>query len=640
MNFKLKARLITLFCTFFFLSSNVVAQSVAELEKSVITATDDEKAAIYNQLAESTLPLNAAKSIEYAMQALKFSRATNDPNEEGIANINLGQANKVLGKNASAISNFGDAAQVFQKSKDDYNTAVALSKLTEMYVKENKLSEAIATIKTNTGIYSKLNDKKGIASCNSFLGDIQFKQSQYKEAIESYTKAQNFYLASNDAKNQIKLYSRIGNAYSNFGDFLNAKANMEKALSIAKKNNLSTEVQFLNKSIEVIDKNASNYTKSQTNFAKEEKVNLEQKTSRLEQQNNLSLAQIEELSLENQIKAYKLKAQQDQLDKAKIEAEIKAKQIQLLKKDTELKELSIQKQKQVILFTSFALILLALLTIIITWAYSTTKKQKRIIEIQKKQVEEKQSQIISALNAASLIQDNMLPKKDYFSKLFPQHFIYYQPKDIVSGDFYWVKELEDAILLAVADCTGHGVPGAFMSLHGYNMLEKIVQERKITNPVDILNELNAEVVKSMAGPDDEAYVKNGMDIALIKLNKTNNSIQFSGAKNNLLISRKNELIELKSDRMSIGHIFEKKFTEKQIQLESSDIIYLSTDGFKDQKNKTNTASLTSKGFNEYILNASQKRIGEQHNYLNHEFTIWSGNTDQTDDICVIGIKVI
>lgn len=635
---RILVRVITL-VVIIFLPFCLKAQTVTELEKSLATAPDDEKSAIYNQLAENLLASNAGKSIEYATQALNFAKANNDSNEEGIANINLGQAYKNSGKSASAITSFNEASRVFQKNGNLHNAVVALSKLTDIYVAENKLNEALLNVKNSIALYTKMGDKKGIANSNCTIGDVEFKQMQYKEAVESYSKALSFYITGNDIKSKLKLYSRIGNSYSNFGDFSNAKVNIEKALSIAKAANLDNEVQLLNKSLSVINTNTSNYSKSQTDFAITEKVNLEQKADVLEQKNNLSLAQIEELSLENQVKAYKLKAQQDQLDKAKIEAEIKSNQIQLLKKDAELKELSIQKQKQVILLTSFALLLFALLTIIISWAYTTTRRQKRIIEAQKQQVEEKQKQIISALNAASLIQDNMLPDSDYLGKLLPEHFVYYRPKDIVSGDFYWVKELHDAVLFAVADCTGHGVPGAFMSLHGYNMLEKIVQERKITNTMDILNELNIEVVKSMANPDDVAYVKNGMDISLIKIYKNRRFLQFSGAKNNLLILRNKELMELKSDRMSIGHIFEKKFTEKSIQLESGDIIYLSTDGFKDQKNEANTTNLTTKGFMDCLLGISDKKIEKQEEQLNDAFAKWKGNNDQTDDICVAGIKI-
>ncbi len=631
---------------FLFLISNCFSQSIAELEQSVKNVLDEDKAYIYNQLSELTLNNSSDKAIDYGQLAIKFAKQTKDLTEEGMANVNLANAFKVIKKNSNAITCLNNAAQLYIITKENQNLGVVYSKLADLYVLESDLNQAAKTNQLANITYTKLNDKKGVA--NSFLiaGDIFCKQSKFDIAITNYNNALKYYQSINDAKMLVKIYSRIGNANSNFGDFTNAKINLEKAFDLATKNNLKQDALIIAKSLEVVTKNEKGFSQSQTNFAEKEKNTLitktevlENKTNILINQNNISITEIEKLSMENQVTAYKLKAQKDELFKTKIETENKAKQIQLLKKETELSDIKVQKQKTIILIISISLILLAFLIILIIRSLSITKKQKNIIQFQKTVVDEKQRRIISGINAASIIQSSILPKKSVLDKLLKKYFVMYLPKDIVSGDFYWAKDLGTDILFAVVDCTGHGVPGAFMSLHGYNLLDRIVTEKKITQTDTILNELNTAIINTMADENDELYVKNGMDISLIKLNKISKQLEFSGAKNNLFIARNGKLNEIKSDKMSIGHIFAGDFTIKKEQLQSGDILYLYTDGYKDQKGGNKNKSLLATPFKNLIQEISMLDLEKQLALIKQKHFEWKGNNEQTDDICVIGILV-
>ena len=631
---------------FLFLISNCFSQSIAELEQSVKNVLDEDKAYIYNQLSELTLNNSSDKAIDYGQLAIKFAKTTKDLPEEAMANVNLANAFKVIKKNSNAITCLNNAAQLYIITKENQNLGVVYSKLADLYVLESDLNQAAKTNQLANITYTKLNDKKGVA--NSFLiaGDIFCKQSKFDIAITNYINALKYYQSINDAKMLVKIYSRIGNANSNFGDFTNAKINLEKAFDLATKNNLKQEALIIAKSLEVVTKNEKGFSQSQTNFAEKEKNTLitktevlENKTNILINQNNISITEIEKLSMENQVTAYKLKAQKDELFKTKIETENKAKQIQLLKKETELSDIKVQKQKTIILIISISLILLAFLIILIIRSLSITKKQKNIIQFQKTVVDEKQRRIISGINAASIIQSSILPKKSVLDKLLKKYFVMYLPKDIVSGDFYWAKDLGADILFAVVDCTGHGVPGAFMSLHGYNLLDRIVTEKKITQTDTILNELNTAIINTMADENDELYVKNGMDISLIKLNKISKQLEFSGAKNNLFIARNGQLNEIKSDKMSIGHIFAGDFTIKKEQLQSGDILYLYTDGYKDQKGGNKNKSLLATPFKNLIQEISMLDLEKQLALIKQKHFEWKGNNEQTDDICVVGILV-
>lgn len=631
---------------FLFLISNCFSQSIAELEQSVKNVLDEDKAYIYNQLSELTLNNSSDKAIDYGQLAIKFAKQTKDLPEEAMANVNLANAFKVIKKNSNAITCLNNAAQLYIITKENQNLGVVYSKLADLYVLESDLNQAAKTNQLANITYTKLNDKKGVA--NSFLiaGDIFCKQSKFDIAITNYNNALKYYQSINDAKMLVKIYSRVGNANSNFGDFTNAKINLEKAFDLATKNNLKQDALIIAKSLEVVTKNEKGFSQSQTNFAEKEKNTLitktevlENKTNILINQNNISITEIEKLSMENQVTAYKLKAQKDELFKTKIETENKAKQIQLLKKETELSDIKVQKQKTIILIISISLILLAFLIILIIRSLSITKKQKNIIQFQKTVVDEKQRRIISGINAASIIQSSILPKKSVLDKLLKKYFVMYLPKDIVSGDFYWAKDLGADILFAVVDCTGHGVPGAFMSLHGYNLLDRIVTEKKITQTDTILNELNTAIINTMADENDELYVKNGMDISLIKLNKISKQLEFSGAKNNLFIARNGQLNEIKSDKMSIGHIFAGDFTIKKEQLQSGDILYLYTDGYKDQKGGNKNKSLLATPFKNLIKEISMLDLEKQLALIKQKHFEWKGNNEQTDDICVVGILI-
>lgn len=627
------------YCLLLLSFNSLFGQNITDLEQSLKTSDDADKANIYNQLAELNLSNKPEKSIEYAQLSVKFAKQNKDILEEALANINLGDANKVLKNNSNAITFFNLASQLLINSKNNANLSVVYAKLSSLYILENNLEKAFSINQLANELFIRTNDKKGSANCLINIGDIYGKQTKYEDAIKNYNEALKYYQSTNDNKMLVRLYSRIGNTYSNFGDFNNAKINLNKAFDIASKSNLNSDAETILKSIEVVNKNSTNFNKSQTNFAAQEKHTLVDNADYLIRQNNLSITEIEKLSIENQVKAFKLKAQQDELIKTKIEADNKAKKILLLEKETELKEINLQKQKVIIFIISLGLAIVTLLVLFIVHSLRITKKQKNIIQVQKNIVDEKQRRIISGINAASIIQSSILPRKNLLDKLLLNHFIIYLPKDIVSGDFYWVKDLGSEILFAVIDCTGHGVPGAFMSLHGYNLLERIVMEKKIRQPNQILDELNTSIIQTMADDKDVAYVKNGMDMTLIKLNKVTNELEFCGAKNNLLISRNNTIIEMKSDRMSIGHIFEGSFNLKKEKLQSADIIYLYTDGFKDQKGGRDNRCFLDERFKKLLIEVSSLDLDEQVKVIQKNHFDWKGTNEQTDDICLVGIKI-
>ncbi len=267
--------------------------------------------------------------------------------------------------------------------------------------------------------------------------------------------------------------------------------------------------------------------------------------------------------------------------------------------------------------------------------------QKIDIEHQKELVVEKQKEIIDSINYAKRIQNAVLTDEDIWKKVSSDYFILFKPKDIVSGDFYWAYNMPNGrSIFAVADCTGHGVPGGFMSMLGNSFLNELVIENKLFKADVILNKLRDKVIQALE-QKGKTEQKDGMDICLCVWNKMDNTLEFSGANNPLWLIRNNELIEYKADKMPIGVYADtsQAFTSQLITLQKGDTIYLSTDGFADQFGGPQGKKYKYKQFENFLVSIAQTTFSNQKELLNAEFENWKGKLEQLDDVCVVGIKV-
>ncbi len=260
-------------------------------------------------------------------------------------------------------------------------------------------------------------------------------------------------------------------------------------------------------------------------------------------------------------------------------------------------------------------------------------------------VNKQKNEILDSITYAKKIQAAMLPPEQYFHEILNDVFILFKPRDIVSGDFFWIKHVNQYVILAAADCTGHGVPGAFMSLLGISFLNEIVLRREITQANQVLNELRKQIRNSLRQHGQAEESKDGIDMALCVIDEKNKTLQYSGANNPLyLIRDKNgapELTEFKADRMPLGYYQGtfKTFTNKDIQLEYGDVFYLFSDGFLDQKGGKDGKKFLSKNFKKLLLEIHQEPMREQKNILDKTIGDWMGDTSQIDDILVIGVRV-
>lgn len=265
--------------------------------------------------------------------------------------------------------------------------------------------------------------------------------------------------------------------------------------------------------------------------------------------------------------------------------------------------------------------------------------EKRLIE-KNIQLLEQNKDITDSIYYAQRIQQSILQTPELLKDYFNESFLLYKPKDIVSGDYYWFHE--DAIYkyVAVVDCTGHGVPGAMMSMVANSMFKEVFINRKISDPSEILKALDEELANSI-NKNQDATFNDGMDVSLIRIHKTTNELVFSGAFRSILISRQNEITELKGSRYPIGFYsgIEKEFETKTFQLQKDDTIYLFTDGFIDQFGGQKNKKLNKSNFKDLLNTINDMNMDEQEAFLDYSFNNWKQDLDQTDDVLVIGIRI-
>ncbi|MEP7169873.1 MAG: response regulator [Bacteroidota bacterium] len=270
------------------------------------------------------------------------------------------------------------------------------------------------------------------------------------------------------------------------------------------------------------------------------------------------------------------------------------------------------------------------------------KERTAEINQQKNVIEVKNKDILDSIHYAKRLQEAILPPVNFLKTFFPESFILYQPKDIVSGDFYWIGTSGNLVLIVAADCTGHGVAGSLMSMIGISLLNQIVNEKGITSPSIILDRLHSSVIAALKQTEDDSH--HAMDVAVCCLYLTKahtNTVHFAGANRPLWIARNTEMQSVKPDKIPIGGLYaeRKEFISNTVQLQVNDTLYIFTDGYSDQFGGEKGKKLMTKKFSEVLLSIQKMNMKEQEIFLKDYFEKWKGDNEQVDDVLVIGIRI-
>jgi serine phosphatase RsbU (regulator of sigma subunit) len=311
----------------------------------------------------------------------------------------------------------------------------------------------------------------------------------------------------------------------------------------------------------------------------------------------------------------------------------KEKEIVFLNKESDLQQAQIKKRNIILLLSGLIIVIIGGLVIVIQKARKKQVQSNIDLINKNAKIEHQKKEIVDSINYAKRIQDASLGNPEKIKEAHANSAILFQPKDILSGDFYWFSKSENRFSFSVADCTGHGVPGAMMSMIGNNGLNDAVYNNKLSKPSEILEHLSAYVNKNFIKTDVD--VKDGMDIAFCSLNTVTGELEYAGALNSLYICKANgEFLDIKADKNYIGQI-DSTYTNHKIQLEKGDCIYIMSDGFVDQFGGENNKKFKISNLRTLIQNIHTQTAESQLIVLKNAINSWMKNNEQTDDICLI-----
>ena len=513
--------------------------------------------------------------------------------------------------------------------------------------------EALKIFRENVILSNELKSKGLLEVSYQNIGHSLSLKKEYDSAILYYNKCIKL---CDELKKEMFIKHKfhalmgIGDIYNIRDNITQALANYQKCILIAESLNDFSALRKVYKAIGNLYFENENYNLSLTNYQKAEKYDL--KYSGGSDVNILLMLYKNHSNLNNFknastiVKKYFLiKDSLNQMNSNKELIELKMdKEFSLLKEIDSIKyaneinlnqaEIASEKQRRNGLIIIILIVLFSL--VFLYRQFTKTRKQKLVIE-------SKQKEIKDSISYAKKIQDAIMTSAVYIEDILPKSFIFFQPKDVVSGDFYWVyQSSKNAIYIAVADCTGHGVPGAFMSMIGNSLLNEIIIEKKIENTGEILNSLREQIIKSLNQKEGVSETKDGMDMTLCKIDMKGKTVEFSGAYNSLIYVSDGELKTVKGDNqpVSLHYAENKSFTSNLIKVKKDDMIYLYSDGFQDQFGGLKDKKFMSLKFKNLLKKISYHSSQEQYLVLKKEFNEWKGSKEQIDDVCVMGVRII
>lgn len=618
-----------------------------------------ERVIVLNDLFKMYRNNDPVKAMLYTEQALILAHSIND--YSGIASSlnNKGVLYRHSGNLDKALDSYIEALKIQEEQQFDDAVAYTHSNIGTIYSLKNEYQKALEYfLKANTQFESIGHNLRSIGTLNN-IGNVYSNMNKYEDALGYYLKSDKLYDELADQSQAFVPYTNIGNAYFNLGQLdlalefynkslvfeqrdnnLNGQANALHNFGIvfSTMGNHQQAIDFYNKALDLAQETGDKYllktiyeSLAQTNFVMGDyflsysflQLHNGIKDSLLNEESNRKIAELEN--------AYAFEHQQ--------------KEIKHLKIESELQKLRISNDENIITGIIAFSIMGVILTLVIFKEYKEIKKNKKLleiktdeIEVQKSIIEGKNEKITESINYAQSVQNSILtfempPNQEHNS------FTLFKPKDIVSGDFYWYTNKNNCDIYVTADCTGHGVAGAFMTIIGVSILNEIIIKEGITEPKKVLDILDKRVINSLKHKQSNSSGTHGMDIAICLINHQLNSITFSGANRPLYYFNNGEFNEIKGSMASIGDsiVDTKIFESHTIQYSTGDSFYMTSDGYSDQFGGPKGKKFMTKRFKTLLSEIQPLEINEQKNRLDLEIESWMENHEQTDDIVVTGI---
>ncbi|MCW3086045.1 MAG: protein serine/threonine phosphatase [Bacteroidetes bacterium] len=559
------------------------------------------------------------KALNNYMIALNLREQTSDSFAIACSEMGLGNVYSDLHKFKLSIKYDQLAMDIMQHLGEKKYVSWILNNIGAAYMENGDTAIATDYYMKSIVIKEELKDIYGLSTSYSNMGNIYLRQKEYQKALDYYNLSLKYRMQTNENNDRefSDSYNEIGSVYLEMKNYPEAEKQLKHSIELGEKIHSYEQLKNPYLSMSKLNSEQGDY-KNAFEYYKKYHAAMD---SLLNQESN---------KLVNEMSA--------KFESEKQEQQITAQQ----------SEINNRKRSQ-----NFLLILVAL-AVVLTFAmfrnYRIKQKaneqleeKNELIAVQKHIVEEKNKDITDSIHYAKRIQQAILPSMEMQKKVLPQSFVLYKPKDIVSGDFFWMEQWGKETIVAAIDCTGHGVPGAFMSFVAYSLLNEAVIEHGITQPGIVLNEMRKSLNRMLRQKNDETALKDGMDIAVCSFDLENNTLQYAGAYNPLWLLRNGKLTEYKADKQPVGAFMDSEeivpFTNNKISLQKGDVIYIFTDGYADQFGGNKGKKFKYKPLQELLLSICDQPMEEQHKILDQSIEEWKGNLEQVDDILVIGIRV-
>lgn len=615
--------------------------------ESVAVATKEKVDAI-NQLAFEIRNSDTQRSISLCKEAQNFSSEINYPEGKATALANEGFCYVQIANYELSLEKLFEALPVFEGLKNEKGIANIQYNLTLVYFRLSDFSKGLDSITKAIGYYQKIDDKLNIARCLFQHGYLYLYLKDTTSALEYFSQSLKLNRELNNKEGEAAALMGLGQGYTDRNEYEKSKEYLIQSIELREKINDKRGQGAAMNAYATLCYNMGNYEEAERISLKGIKLatelgdkmgiarfmkdlgNIYLKQNKIEEAERIlievlgtaervnfrrailvahySLSEVYDKKgdSESALKHFRLFHQMNE-EMANTDTVMKAKSMQLVNKiENAQKESEINRLKNVELKNAFDVIA------------------------------EKNKDITDSINYARRIQQALLASEDMLKRNLKEYFVLYKPKDIVSGDFYWAVEKNSCFYLAVCDSTGHGVPGAFMSLLNISFLNEAISEKNISQPNEVFNHTRKRLVENISSDG----AQDGMDGILICFDKNKKEISYSAANNAPTIVKKGVLTELASDHMPIGLADTMSdFKHETLNLEAGTVLYLYTDGYADQFGGEKGKKFKYKQLQEKLVEISDKPLTEQKKILEETFDNWKGNNEQTDDVLIIGIKI-
>jgi tetratricopeptide (TPR) repeat protein/serine phosphatase RsbU (regulator of sigma subunit) len=570
------------------------------------------------------------KAIDFYQKSLKIREQLGDKHGVSASLSNIGSIYLNIGELKKALEYFERSLPLFIEIGNKQGEASALNNMGIVYNTQKDYAKAMVYNKRSLHTYEEIGDKQGIAAANANLGNMCSDMGDYEKALEYQLKSLKLSQEIGDNQGSSTTMSNIGKSYMKQKKYALSLFYLEKAKKLA------IETDDINSEKEAMFVMYETYkaTKQPDKALKCYERYIVIRDTLFKEENKREITRKElQYDYDKRMASDSVKHAEDQ----------KVKDALIFAKNAQIEQDTTQKR------ALYGGVLLLLISGGIMYnRFRIIRRQKQIIETKNKETEEqkliieqKQTEILSSISYAKRLQEAILPPHSLIEKHLPDSFIFYKPKDIVAGDFYWMEipqsQNDELVLFAAADCTGHGVPGAMVSMVCSNALNRTVKEFGITEPGKILDKVRELVTETFERSEEE--VKDGMDISLCSLNKRTKELKWSGANNPLWIVRNKTMLDLKPTKQSIGKVdLPLPYSTETIQLHANDTVYLFTDGYADQFGGDKGKKFKYSQLQELFLSIAGEQLDVQTASLEKRLNDWKGKLEQVDDILIIGVK--